>query len=76
MKHLKQAARRLAHAWTEAGLLLNALFSPLLLGVVYFCLLTPVALLYRVCQHRPRPGASNFVERHTAFTEKDFENPW
>lgn len=76
MEWLKKTGRRLLRAWEGLGRLLNAVFSPLVLGAVYFGLLTPVALLYRLCHRKPKGDGSTFVERRRSFTAKDFENPW
>lgn len=76
MERLKETGRRLLRAWEGLGRWMNAVCSPLILGAVYFGLLTPVALLYRLCHRKPKGRDSTFVERRHSFSAKDFENPW
>lgn len=63
-------------AWRKFGLLLNRIFTPLILGSIYFLVLTPVALLYRLTNTTKKQGTNSFIERNKTFTAKDFENPW
>jgi hypothetical protein len=38
----------LNRAWTRLGLLLGAIVAPIVMGVIYFGLITPMALLARL----------------------------
>ena len=38
----------LNHAWTKFGLLLSQVFNPLILGVVFFLVVTPIAVVLRL----------------------------
>jgi hypothetical protein len=54
-------------AWMRLVLAVSAVTTPLLMGVVYFAVLTPVALVARLAGRRalgaPRDGASAWVDR-------------
>lgn len=73
---LKSVGRWLLKAWMRLGVLLNRVCSPILLGVVYFAILTPIALLFRLFNHKEKMGDSSFVQRNKCFTPPDFEHPW
>ena len=51
--------------WFRFGLLLNAVVSPIILGFLYYLVITPVGLLMRICRARPLhlkfdPGAESY----------------
>ena len=73
---LQKAENVLLDLWIAFGRLLNRIFSPIILGVVYFCVLTPVALLYRLFHRTPKRIDSTFVVRNHTFNTNDFLNPW
>ena len=56
--------------WTRFGLLLHAVTSPLVLGVMYFLVITPLGLVFRAVRRdelrlRLDPAASSYwVHRH------------
>ena len=64
------------YIWSKFGLFLNRLFTPLILGCIYFIVLTPVALLYRLTKRKKPTDSTSFIGRNKTFTAKDFENPW
>lgn len=39
--------------WTRFGLLLHKVVNPLVMGLLFFLVVTPIALLMRVCGKRP-----------------------
>ncbi|MFO7790888.1 MAG: hypothetical protein R6V32_09970 [Bacteroidales bacterium] len=67
--------------WMQLARLLNLVIPNLLLAVVYFILLVPVALLSRLFTKkdqlhlRNKPG-SLFENRDKTFTPSSFEKPW
>lgn len=63
-------------SWSKFGLFLNRIFTPLILGCIYFIVLTPIALLYRLTNPIRKPDVTSFIERNKTYTSKDFENPW
>ena len=65
--------------WFAFAKLLGAVNSRIILGIVFYCLLTPLALIRRLFQrdkNRYRQGDSYFQKRDHLFNRKDFENPW
>jgi hypothetical protein len=59
----------LSRQWANFGLLLHAVVSPMILGVMYFLVITPTGLLMRVLGKDPlrlrrdRPADSYWIER-------------
>jgi hypothetical protein len=39
--------------WTQFGMLLHRLISPLIITAIFFLVFTPVGLLMRICRQRP-----------------------
>ncbi|MEM9604780.1 MAG: SxtJ family membrane protein [Pseudomonadota bacterium] len=68
--------------WMRFGLLLGAIVSPIVLGIVFFLLFTPVALVMRVAGRdelrlRPRRLASYWTLREIDADRLDaFKNPF
>ena len=55
----------LNRAWTKFGLLLGQVFNPLLLGVVFFLVVTPIAVVMRLWGKEPlhlrsKPGIKSY----------------
>ena len=75
-------AARLAQAWLVLSHAIGTVVSKLILGVIFFIFLTPLALLYRVFNRdslglRRRKGQRTyFTERRQRFTAKDIEQMW
>lgn len=78
----KAAAARLAAAWMGFAEALGRVNSKVILGAVYFLVLTPLALLLRLFGGNkvntcPDAGAETYFEADNhAFTAADFEKPW
>lgn len=76
------AAAVVAGWWLKFSEVLGRFNTALLLGLVYFLVLTPMALLFRLFTGRARylkfdPAATSyFRERNRAFTPADLEKPW
>lgn len=67
--------------WGWLSRILGNVSNTILLGIVFFVVLTPVALMRRLAKKgglkRFPPGAaSNFVSRDHLFEKKDLENTW
>jgi hypothetical protein len=67
--------------WDRLSLLLAAVSNRILLGIVFFLVLTPMALIRRLgkrggLRRFERGAASNFVRREHVFEKKDLENTW
>lgn len=71
-------------AWMALGRILGAINSTILLGFIFFIILTPIALLSRVFRkkdsmmlQRPKPTVQSFyTEREHRYTRKDLEKMW
>lgn len=55
--------------------------SHLLLGIIFFIILFPIAMLYRLVNRKDtlqlkRSSDSSYTERNHAYTPKDLENLW
>lgn len=65
------------NAWKKLGLFLNKITSPIILGIVYFVILTPFALIYQLSRKRGKSKKdSTFINRSIKYGAKDFENLW
>ncbi len=75
-----KAAARLAALWLRFAEVLGLINTRLLLGAVYFLLLTPLALLFRLLHGgsaKADPAATTyFEERKHLFAAADLEKPW
>ena len=76
-------AVKLAGAWLGFSAVLGAINSKILLTLVYYLVLTPIALLYRLT-HRDSlslkraadSGGSHWIVRDHEFGPRDLERPW
>lgn len=66
--------------WQRLGVVLSKLVSPIILSVIYYIALTPLAFLKRMTSTDAltlkRPPQSNFKEVSQALKRDDFENLW
>lgn len=73
-------ARWIAFGWTKLAELIGSVVSRVLLAVVFFLVLTPMALLRRITGSDPltlnEPKNGTWVERDHLFTAKDLDKPW
>ncbi len=78
----RKAASRLAALWLGFSEVLGAINTKLLLGAVYFLLLTPLAFFFRLFHAggfnaKADPAArSYFEEKKHLFAAADLEEPW
>lgn len=68
-------------AWNQLSLLLAAVSNRLLLGIVFFVVLTPMAVIRRLgkkggLRRFDGKARSNFSRRGHVFEKKDLENTW
>jgi hypothetical protein len=79
---VKPLARVLSRAWMKFAEVVGTFNSKLILSLVFYLLLTPLALLYRVFNRNPlsiKPGqedGSLFVTRNHVYSKDDFEKMW
>ena len=71
--------RPLNRVWFEIGRLLSRVVNPIVLGFIYFVLITPVAIISRAFGRdelglRTRRGASHWVEREPGPASESFKN--
>ena len=74
-------ARMVAWGWTSLAKVLGMVVSRVLLGLMFFLVVTPMALFRRITgrdtlQLRPPTTGTAFTTRAHRFTPKDLEKPW
>jgi hypothetical protein len=66
--------------WLWIGEKMGLITSPIILFLVYYLLLTPIAFLSRIGRKDPlqlrAPEKSSFIFKHHRFTAKDLKDPW
>lgn len=73
----KETAARFAAAWMKLAGAVAGAVSILALGAVYYLLLTPLALAYRLLRPgQPPASGSYFHAREHTYSAGDLENPW
>jgi len=77
----KTLADLIAVAWMKLGAILGQIVPNILLGLIFFLILTPIAWVSRVFVKKDPMGLKNadasFFREHTAkFDKAYFENPW
>ncbi|WP_338869399.1 SxtJ family membrane protein [Spirosoma sp. SC4-14] len=79
---LPTLARWISFGWFKLAEGLGYINSRILLSIVFFLFLLPVALLYRLANRNPlalrngRRANSLFSERNQTYSAKDMENIW
>ena len=78
----RKAAARLAALWLAFSAALGAVNTKIVLGAVYFLLLTPLAFVFRLL-HGGGAGSkadpavpTYFIKKKHLFVPGDLENPW
>lgn len=71
---------KISWVWLKFAELLGAVMSKVILSIVYFVFLVPIALLYRLTQKNPlflkKQKSSYYINRDKQYTSKDIENIW
>ena len=66
--------------WYKLALILSRVMNPLVLGIVYFIFITPVAILFRLFGNDPMRLKDNkgsmYEIREKTYTKEDLEKPW
>lgn len=75
------AAGAIEWAWLKLAFILGYVNSRILLSIIYFAFLLPVAWISRLFVHDPlalrnRKTSSLFFKRNHVYTRKDLENIW
>ena len=74
-------AHYISTGWMKIGWLMGLIIPNILLSLVYFLILTPVAILSRIISKKDslsltNPKGSLFTERNKSFDKTSFEKPW
>ncbi len=73
-------AHYIAIAWFKLADVLNFIVSKVVLGIVYFIVLVPVAFIYKISGKDKlkikKKLDSNWVKRYKNYTASDIENIW
>lgn len=76
----EKAAVFIEKSWLWFGEKIGKVNAAVLLFLIYYLILTPIALLSRIGKKDPlqlkAPEKSNFVFKDHRYTAKDLENPW
>lgn len=79
---ISKSATQLIHfLWMKFADILSYISSRIILSFVFYIILTPISLLYRISKKKAlfskaQSASSNFIERNHLYTKKDIENPW
>ena len=70
-------ALKLHQGWMGLAGILGKVFPPVFMGIIYFCVLTPVGLMARFFgKKEPKNAESNFVSTEKMFSADDLKNMW
>ena len=74
-------ARYINMGWMKIGWVLSLIIPNILLSVVYFLILTPIALLAKLFSKKDpllltNPKGTLFIEKNKSFEKSGFEKPW
>lgn len=77
----KFIANKIHFLWWQLARLLNAIVPKVVLSVVFFLVLTPLAWLSKLFGNQSSiqlkdDSDSTFIERNKVFEKEDFEKPW
>lgn len=77
---IKPAGDWIVWGWYKLAEVLSKVMNPLVLGLVYFLFISPIAILFRLFGNDPmrlkdNKGSIYEVREHT-YTKEDLENPW
>lgn len=65
--------RLMYDAWMAFALALSKVTTPIFMGIIYFLVLTPTAVLARAFRHRAKPGTSSWVVRAPGMRQSALE---
>jgi hypothetical protein len=77
---IKPLAKYIAIAWFKLADILNYIVSKIILGTLFFVVLFPVSLLYKISNKDKlrlrKSNSSMWIKRDHKFTSGDLENIW
>lgn len=69
-------AKFIAKWWLEFGKALGTINSTILLSIMFYLFLVPLALLRKAFNRKPSTIKSTWKDRRHDFSAADFEKPW
>lgn len=74
-------ANKINFIWLKIGIILSYIVPNIILTIIYYVFLTPIALLSRIFGEKNPLNLKNtkdslFKVRNTRFESESFENPW
>jgi len=70
-------ALKIHQGWMGLAKILGMVFPPFFMGVIYFCILTPMGLLASIFRKKPVVhSSSNYIPFEKKFTAEDLRNMW
>ena len=78
----KGLSARIARVWLKFAHFIGNINSKIILTLIFFLFLTPIAILYRIVKgdtmklRKSNPSRSYWIERNQKFKSKDLENVW
>ena len=75
-------AAALSTVWLKFSHVVGAVNTRIVLGLIFYCLLTPIALVYRLTHgdflglKRQGSARTYFTDREHTYCPEDFSNPW
>ena len=77
---IKPLAKYIAIAWFKLADILNFFVSKIVLGTLFFVVLWPVSMLYKISNkdrlHLKKSEKSNWIERNHVYSSEDLKNIW
>jgi hypothetical protein len=76
---LYKVAWAITWGWLKFAHILGSVNSRIILSIIFFVILTPLALLYQLLGRKIQvkgKGSSHFHERNHQYTPKDLEHTW
>lgn len=74
------AGHWLVWGWYKLALILSRVMNPLILGLVYFTFISPIAILFRLFGNDPMRLKDNkgsmYEIREKTYIKEDLEKPW
>ncbi len=74
------AGNGIVWGWYKLALILSRIVNPVVLGLLYFLFITPIAMMFRLFGNDPlslkKPRGSLFDYHEKTYQKKDLENPW
>ncbi len=78
----KQVLKVVLSLWLKFSMVLGTINSTLILGIIYFCIITPYTFLFKkklggnYIKHKPQQVRSLFKTRNHTVSKQDFEKSW